>query len=1291
MNIKLILFTAIFLGYLLNVLCSDSITWHFDNTKDLKNVSNFENYTVENGNFVGKSKYDPFILLSLPGKVAASDDATLEARVYSSEADDNISVYYKSPNGDWCLGYTNLPIKKGWYIYNIPIDKIKWSLAESSGSGSNCWGGKDKLLSEFRLDPGNSAGRIIKIDWIKLSNGKKSESCVPDDIIVLNGKHKSSQISFDIDYLGLYSLSMDIKPENLEDDENLNIEISYFNILNKQIFTKTLRKITLKNEKMHLNDILDIPANAASIRVEINSSSKNEKAEIKILNLQFILSEKTKLNLKDDLIAVQYWIGEWIWEKNYDPENKNPVYFRRNFNIQSCKNIKSAKAIVTADNECIMYINGHKLPVGQFFNEWREVDIYDIKAFLIDGINTIAVKAVNLGGPAGLLAEAGISYNNGNNIFIKSDASWKCSNKYAEYWSKNDFDDSLWESAYSIGVPPVAPWGARVAYPVYLGLVNCYTVKKIDYANKITAGTQSPFNIIMSCDKITNPDTELTVTLESNNILLFSKKIMGISCGNDLIINEKMDIPEYIEPGRYIIRVTFPNSSIAGNQIYKIQNNSVYLPVELVSGATKESFPVSSINLNGATPLFTINGNSYITMHFMSDFKKEHILNFSEEGFNINFLEKFESKYDKDGNIDFSWIDEKCIKALSANKNAFFVLTVTFDNILNAGMKNWTDGHKDELVMTSDRRTKMKIYGDSLSEAPSMASDEWRKMSEDFIRKLVNHLQKSKYGERVIGILPCGGVTFEWQYWGSIEAENNFIDFSKPYQSAFRRYFKNKYVSIENLNKSWNTSLVSFDDVQIPSKEERCSILNTFIDPLKNRKLIDYAQFHSELVADVILQMSKAVKEESKNKLICGTYYGYINHVLGKYRYQSIGHFALNKLLNSPYIDFLISPSMYSDRDIGGGSGHMSAFASIRLHKKLWIDQADIRTLHALDQVSGAKNLADSKAVLQRHFAVNLIKGISTEWYDFSAGWISSDKRFMDLTGKFYQIEKDVSKVSRKTYSTDNSIAVITDEKSTYYTACASDIHAETVGRQYKELSLTGAGFDTYLLDDIEKMPKYKCYLFLNTFRISKEQREYINSKLKKDNRTLIFVYAPGYSDEQKISVDGISDITGLIIKAFDKTVALKVNVNNLKNKVSKYLKVNSSYGTDIACNPIFYPEDGVPVGVISGTDKNGLVIKENKDWTLVYSAAPVLPAALLRGIIENSGVRISNSFDGDVTYAGDKMIAVHTLGGGKRTINFPKGCMEVKELFTDKTYPLQDGLMKIELTPRSTFLFLEK
>ena len=297
----------------------------------------------------------------------------------------------------------------------------------------------------------------------------------------------------------------------------------------------------------------------------------------------------------------------------------------------------------------------------------------------------------------------------------------------------------------------------------------------------------------------------------------------------------------------------------------------------------------------------------------------------------------------------------------------------------------------------------------------------------------------------------------------------------------------------------------------------------------------------------------------------------------------------------------------------------------------------------------------------------------------------------MDLAGKFYQIENGVSQIDRKFYSPDNSIAVITDEKSTYYTACASDIHAETVGHQYNELSRTGAGFDTYLLSDIEKMPKYKCYLFLNTFRINKEQREYINNKLKKDNRTLIFVYAPGYSDEQKISVDGISDMTGLAIKALDKTAALKVTVNNLKNKVSKYLKVNSSYGTDISRTPVFYSQDGEPVGMISGTDKKGLVIKENKDWTLVYSAAPVLPSALLRGIIENSGVRISNPFDGDVTYAGDKMIAVHTLGGGKRTINFPKECREVKELFTDKTYPLQAGSMEIELPPRSTFLFLEK
>ena len=43
------------------------------------------------------------------------------------------------------------------------------------------------------------------------------------------------------------------------------------------------------------------------------------------------------------------------------------------------------------------------------------------------------------------------------------------------------------------------------------------------------------------------------------------------------------------------------------------------------------------------------------------------------------------------------------------------------------------------------------------------------------------------------------------------------------------------------------------------------------------------------------------------------------------------------------------------------------------------------------------------------------------------------------------------------------------------------------------------------------------------------------------------------------------------------------------------------------------------------------------------------------------------------------------------RENQFFRECREVKELFTDKMYKLQNGVLTIELTPGSTLLFVEK
>lgn len=108
---------------------------------------------------------------------------------------------------------------------------------------------------------------------------------------------------------------------------------------------------------------------------------------------------------------------------------------------------------LTVDNQYELYINGVQVGSGQ---KWEQLQEHS--APLQKGVNVIAVKAINTGGPGGLLAEVFI-----NGKRIVSDPHWKVTANFSPGWNTVEFDDRSWarskdECAYGTG-----EWGRRVA------------------------------------------------------------------------------------------------------------------------------------------------------------------------------------------------------------------------------------------------------------------------------------------------------------------------------------------------------------------------------------------------------------------------------------------------------------------------------------------------------------------------------------------------------------------------------------------------------------------------------------------------------------------------------------------------------------------------------------------------------------------------------------------------------------------------------------------------------------
>ncbi len=729
--------------------------------------------------------------------------------------------------------------------------------------------------------------------------------------------------------------------------------------------------------------------------------------------------------------------------------------------------------------------------------------------------------------------------------------------------------------------------------------------------------------------------------------------------------------------------------------------------------------------LNGQVPALSINGEVSPLMAYNvldAGVREDFVPHIRDVGLHLYAIAFAGTNWRGDGDYDFAGqagdksptfvgtnlsIDDLLGRLVKADPQAHVILTVQVDNTMAKGLTPWVDKHPEEVARDEAGNTILTPWpGWQKSRLPCFASKVWLKDTADMLRALARHIGSGPYADRVIAYQPVGGITAEWHYWGATCQE--FLDYSRPFQVAFQEWAKRKYDgNLEMLNQSWHKQFASFDEVCIPTKSERLRTdIGDLLDPQRSQYVIDYVQCVSDVVSDAIIYFCKAIKDETGGRSLTGVYYGYTLFVCGPYLQHLTGHFALEKVLDSPYVDYVISPPRYLDRGVGGASGFMIPEGSVKLHKKLYYCEPDIRTFCSTEPEAAkeAHTLEDTEAVLEREFGRTLVAGCGVRWYDFGQAWIAKDVRLMQVLGRLLSIERECQGVNRATLCGEHSIAVIASERSMSYAGVASAISSQ-LDYAYACFSRTGVGADFFLLEDLDKIPEdYRCYVIEGALCITDEQKTMIAKRLKRNGNVVVWEYAPGITDGRRISVDNVSEITGFKMGVLGRRLALRVKIDGAKHKILTYLPGPITYGEyeyqtslaengmmakDDRVNLVLYAEDGEVVGMLKGTGKAGLAVKKFKDWTSIYSSAGSLPPALLRGIAEYAGLPVANAFAGDITYVSDRLVVVHTVAGGQRQLNFGPKVSKVRELIRKTESPVTEGHLVVKLDPRSTYFFL--
>lgn len=522
----------------------------------------------------------------------------------------------------------------------------------------------------------------------------------------------------------------------------------------------------------------------------------------------------------------------------------------------------------------------------------------------------------------------------------------------------------------------------------------------------------------------------------------------------------------------------------------------------------------------------------------------------------------------------------------------------------------------------------------------SFSSRKWLRDAGEALTRLIDRLENGKYSKQILGYHIAYGVSGETITWGRMS--NRFGDYGIHNTNAFFAWAEKKYGSLEAVAQAYGQEV---SDLHIPDPELRDgksdSVFSLMRSEQNHTACIDYDIFTSEVNAEATEYFAKIIKERAKEKLV-GAFYGYFIEVNNS---AYAGHLAIDKLLDSPYIDFFAAPKSYY-RCTGKEPGcEMCATQSVNL-KKLWMDEADIRTYLAknVPAALASDSLSDTRNILRREFSKNAVHGSGFWWMDLGGGWFDSEE-IMEEISDLVKLNEKISKLPHESVS---DVLVVVDEACIYHMRTNEILRCGFMQDFICEVNRTGAVADVYRLSDLEELDlsQYKLIIFAYCFRIDKKMRNLIREKLPAD-ATVMFNYAAGILYEDA-SFENVRDFTGFMLAesreklyVFEGTEVVE-GVTGFGEEDQESLSIPALCICGEGVNVIKTNQLGEPVlasACVSGREH-------------VINLVPYLRAEDIRAIARRAGCKFYTEAAGTTVYADNRIIGIFPSDGTEGSLS---------------------------------------
>ena len=927
-------------------------------------------------------------------------------------------------------------------------------------------------------------------------------------------------------------------------------------------------------------------------------------------------------------------------------------YLRREFELKGP--VRTALLQTVCDDEiAAVYVNGRRVEYA-WSNKWHRSDCVEIPAeYFRTDKNLIAVDYINYGDLGGLMLDLQMIEENGAFVLVTAKGSRGTVGTPPADWMKVETSVD-WPLAETRPGAPHPPWRA---YPSYRSIRPGDAKLMVE----ATRGEGSSIEVVLRGEPALTDESRIYAKLFSG---ANCRVLVRVAAGS---LRELGGVRQ--EDGSYRVRFDDGGKLRYGAAVDaawefgmkgREARGDTFVKFRLGDRPMPGSPAVLRIERTVDGPVPMLNGKPFYFNILRPGFAQ---IATGMEGpgspFNIvitgvgGWLEEW---WIGPGKYDFTALDRQLNFVLANYPDAMLGLSVW----CQPGF--WYGRMYPERLSRDERG---KVPGNT-SSVPSLSfSDpEWRADARAALDALVRHCEKY-FGPRMVMYNLLGGYTSEWQGWTS--QTPFFSDYSEGEARRFVEYAARQGRTVAG----------------VPTHEERVAAAEggIFRDPVRDWKAILYDRYYNEEMAETVTALAASVKTACRGDKLVGTYFGYLfEYATMGYAVNAGGHNALRALLDSPDIDYLVSPHSYRLRSLGSPNAEMKPFASIREAGKLSLIEDDSRTnMTAATGYDQTLNLKDTLAVLERNIATYLAHGMPL-WQVPLVGGNELDHPAIR------RIFLRALKAGQYLYTHPESclraeIAAVTDADSLPYLAAVTarvssrETHAfcynakgdfvdydrwglpvsgELLSFQRWPLGQCGAPVDWLLLEDVPRLAKrYKLVILLGAYADTPKLRAALDA-LKAAGTKVLVVYGAGFIDPEK---------SGFSAAAMNELLGMKIDIAR-PGSIKVGFHDGRSVGADYMTCPRFRVTDSGATVLARYANDRKLVAAAMKGNMIFYGGA-LLDSGFVRRIARDAGVHIYCDTDDNLA-AGNGIVSIHCARPGVKTIRFPEPTDAV-DLFTGK------------------------